>query len=280
LEPLIITAAVTGGGPARAHTPYHPVTPQAVADAAVDCWRAGAAIVHIHARHEDESTSSDAAAYRNIVERIRAAGCDVVLSLSAGDDGGKSNHEQRWAVLEATEELASLDMGPMNRGQRMYDNRPSYLREMAKRMLERRVKPEIDVFDTGQMDGVTRLIKDGLLMPPYFVQFVFGIAGAMPADVRMLPVLRSLLPADALWSIDCSGTDNETFQRFQLSAFVDGGHVRTGMEDHVYVRPGELAKSNAEMVAQWADTARIWGRPVASPADARRMLGLSGCKIG
>jgi 3-keto-5-aminohexanoate cleavage enzyme len=274
LQPLIITAAITGGGPPRAHTPYHPATPQAVADAAVDCWRAGAAIVHIHARHEDGSTSSDAEAYRDTVDRIRAVGCDVVLSLSAGDDGGKSNHEQRWAVLEATEELASLDMGPMNRGQRLYDNRPSYLREMAKRMLERGVRPEIDVFDSGQMDGVAGLIKAGLLKPPYFVQFVFGIAGGMPADLRMLPVMRSLLPADALWSIDCSGTDNETFQRFQMSAFVDGGHVRTGMEDHIYVRPGELAKSNADMVAQWVDTAHIWGRPVATPADARHMLGL------
>jgi 3-keto-5-aminohexanoate cleavage enzyme len=280
LQPLIISAAITGGGPARANTPYHPVTPQTVAEAAVECWRAGAAIVHIHARHEDESTSSDVGAYRNIAERIRAAGCDVILSLSAGDDGGRSNHEQRWAVLEAGEELASLDLGPMNRGQRLYDNRPSYLREMAKRMLERGVKPEIDVFDSGQMDGLARLIKDGLLEPPYFVQFVFGIPGGMPADLRMLPVMRALLPPDAQWSIDCSGTDNETFQRFQMSAFVDGGHVRTGMEDHVYVRPGELAKSNAEMVAQWVDTARIWGRPVASPAQTRQMLGLPERKAG
>ena len=274
MQPLIITAAVTGGGPARANTPHRPVTPQAVADAAVACWRAGAAIVHIHARHEDESTSSDVAAYRNAVDRIRAAGCDVVLSLSAGDDGGKSNHEQRWAVLEAGEELASLDLGPINLGGRLYDNRPSYLREMAKRMLERGVKPEIDVFDSGHMNGLAGMIKDGLVKPPYFVQFVFGVPGGMPLDLRMLPILRSMLPADAQWSMDCAGTDNETFQRFQMAAFVEGGHIRTGMEDHVYVRPGELAKDNAEMVTQWVDTARIWGRPVATPEEARRILGL------
>jgi 3-keto-5-aminohexanoate cleavage enzyme len=274
LQPLIITAAVTGGGPARANTPHRPVTPQTVADAAVACWRAGAAIVHIHARHDDESTSSDVGAYRNIVDRIRAAGCDAVLSLSAGDDGGKSDHEQRWAVLEAGEELASLDLGPINLGQRLYDNRPSYLREMAKRMLERGVKPEIDIFDSGHMNGLAGLIKDGLVKPPYFVQFVFGVPGGMPVDLRMLPILRSLLPAEAQWSMDCAGVDNETFQRFQMNAFVDGGHIRTGMEDHVYVRPGELAKDNAEMVAQWVDTARIWGRPVASTTEARRILGL------
>ncbi len=274
MEPLIITAAVTGGGPPRAGTPYRPVTPQGVADAAVECWRAGAAIVHIHARHDDESTNSDVAAYRNIVERIRAKGCDAVLSLSAGDDGGKSNHEQRWMVLEAGEELASLDLGPINLGQRLYDNRPSYLREMGKRMLERGVKPEIDVFDSGHLAGLHNLIKDGFAKPPYWVQFVFGVPGGMPVDLRMLPILRSLLPADAQWSMDCAGADNETFQRFQMAAFVDGGHIRTGMEDHVFVRPGELAKSNAEMVAQWVDTARIWGRPIASAREARAILGL------
>ncbi len=274
MEPLIITAAVTGGGPPRAGTPHRPVTPQAVADAAVECWRAGAAIVHIHARHDDESTSSDVGAYRNIVERIRAKGCDAVLSLSAGDDGGKSSHEQRWAVLEAGEELASLDLGPINLGQRLYDNRPSYLREMAKRMLERGVKPEIDVFDSGHLASLHNLIKDGLAKPPYWVQFVFGVPGGMPVDLRMLPILRSLLPPESQWSMDCAGSDNETFQRFQMAAFVDGGHIRTGMEDHVYLRPGELAKSNAEMVAQWVDTARIWGRPIASPKEARKVLGL------
>lgn len=276
MEPLIITAAVTGGGPARGTTPYHPVTPQAVADAAVECWRAGAAIVHIHARHDDESTSSDVAAYRNTVERIRAKECDAILSLSAGDDGGKSNHEQRWAVLEASEEFASLDLGPINLGGRLYDNRPSYLREMARRMLERGVRPEIDVFDTGHLaSGLASLIKDGLVKPPYFVQFVFGVPGGMPRDLRLLPVLRSHLPPGSQWSMDCAGADSEIFQRFQMAAFVEGGHVRTGMEDHVYLRPNELAKSNAEMVAQWVDTARIWGRPVATPAQAREMLGLA-----
>lgn len=280
MQPLIITAAVTGGGPARGSTPFHPVTPQAVADAAVESWRAGAAIVHIHARHDDESTSSDVAAYRNTIERIRAAGCDAVLSLSAGDDGGKSNHEQRWAVVEAGEELASLDLGPINLGGRLYDNRPAYLREMTKRMLGRGVRPEIDVFDTGHLaSGLASLIKEGLVKAPYFVQFVFGVPGGMPRDLRLLPILRSHLPPDAQWSMDCAGADSETFQRFQMAAFVEGGHVRTGMEDHVYVRPGELAKTNADMVSQWTETARIWGRPVATPAQAREMLGLPARKF-
>lgn len=274
MEPLIICAAVTGGAPARAKTPHHPVTPQAVADDAVACWRAGAAIIHIHARLPDETTSSDVPAYRDTVDRIRAAGCDAILSLSAGDDGGRADHATRLRVADAGEEIVSLDLGPINLGMRLYDNRPSYLREMAKRTLERGIKPEIDIFDSGHLDMLKTLIKDGLVKPPYHVQLVFGVPGGAPLDIRLLPLLISHLPPESEWSISCQTSDFETFLRFQMAAFVEGGHVRTGMEDHVYVRPNTLARTNAEMVEQWAKTAQIWGRPVAGPAEARRMLGL------
>lgn len=272
---MIICAAVTGGALARAKTPHHPVTPQAVADDAVACWRAGAAIVHIHARLADETTSSDIAAYRDTVDRIRATGCDAVLSLSAGDDGGHANHEQRLRVAEVGEELVSLDLGPINLGARLYDNRPSYLREMAVRMQKLGVKPEIDVLDTGHLDMLAAFVKEGLVKPPYHVQLVFGVPGGIPLDVRMLPILVSRLPPESEWSVSCQTSDFETFLRFQMAAFTDGGHVRTGMEDHVYVRPGELARNNAEMVEQWSATARTFGRPVATPAAARRMLGIT-----
>lgn len=275
MQPLIICAAVTGGALARAKTPHHPVTPQAVADDAVACWRAGAAIVHIHARLADETTSSDIAAYRDTVDRIRATGCDAVLSLSAGDDGGHANHEQRLRVAEVGEELVSLDLGPINLGARLYDNRPSYLREMAVRMQKLGVKPEIDVLDTGHLDMLAAFVKEGLVKPPYHVQLVFGVPGGIPLDVRMLPILVSRLPPESEWSVSCQTSDFETFLRFQMAAFTDGGHVRTGMEDHVYVRPGELARNNAEMVEQWSATARTFGRPVATPAAARRMLGIT-----
>ena len=278
MQPLMICAAVTGGAPARSKTPHHPVTPQQVAADAVACWRAGAAIVHIHARLADESTSSEVAAYRDTADRIRAAGCDAILSLSAGDDGGRADHALRLRVAEAGEELVSLDLGPINLGTRLYDNRPAYLREMAKRMLELGVRPEIDVLDSGHLDSLATLIKDGLVKPPYHVQLVFGVPGGIPLDVRLLPILVSRLPTGSEWSISCQTSDFETFLRFQMAAFTEGGHVRTGMEDHVYVRPGELARNNAEMVEQWAATARTFGRPLATPAEARRMLGIGGAR--
>ena len=274
MQPLIICAAVTGGAPARSKTPHHPVTPAAVAADAVACWRAGAAIVHIHARLSDETTSSEVVAYRDTVDRIRAAGCDAILSLSAGDDGGRADHALRLRVAEAGEELVSLDLGPINLGNRLYDNRPSYLREMAKRMLELGVRPEIDVLDSGHLDSLATLIKDGLVKPPYHVQLVFGVPGGIPLDVRLLPILVSRLPAGSEWSVSCQTSDFETFLRFQMAAFTEGGHVRTGMEDHVYVRPGELARNNAEMVEQWAVAARTFGRPLATPVEARGMLGI------
>lgn len=273
--PLIICAAVTGGSPARANTPHHPATPDSVAQSAIASWRAGAAIVHIHARLEDETTITTVAAYQDTIRRIRAGGCDAILSLSAGDDGGKAEHAQRLSVADVGEELVSLDLGPVNIGMRLYDNRPSYLREMGKRIIDRKIKPEIDIFDSGHLNGMQVMIKDGLLKPPYHVQFVFGLPGGIPLDLRMLPILIARLPAESHWSISCQGVDSETFVKFQMAAFVEGGHIRTGMEDHVYVRPGELAKSNEQMVEQWVQTARIWGRPVATPADARRMLGLA-----
>ncbi len=275
MQPLIICAAVTGGGPARSKTPHQPVTPEAVSDEAVACWRAGAAIVHIHARLADETTSSEIDAYRAIADRIRAAGCDAVLSLSAGDDGGRANHEQRLRVAEAGEELVSLDLGPINLGGRLYDNRPSYLREMAKRMLAHGVRPEIDVFDSGHLDSLALLIKEELVKPPYHVQLVFGVPGALPLDERLLPILIERLPPHSEWSISCQTSDAEVYQRFMLYAFSHGGHVRTGVEDIVYARPGVLAQSNVELVQQWVETAAIWGRRIATADETRTMLGIT-----
>ena len=119
-------------------------------------------------------------------------------------------------------------------------------------------------------------VKEGLVKPPYHVQLVFGVPGGIPLDVRMLPILVSRLPPQSEWSVSCQTSHFETFLRFQMAAFTEGGHIRTGMEDHVYLRPGELARNNAEMVEQWSETALTFGRPVATPADARRMLGIVG----
>jgi 3-keto-5-aminohexanoate cleavage enzyme len=280
MKPFIICAAVTGGSPAKSKTPHHPATPKEVAEATVTCWRAGAAMVHFHARLEDGRTTTDVKAYREIVDQIKAAGCDAILNLSAGDDGGRASHAERLQVAEVGAEMVSLDAGSFNFGNRLYDNSPSYLREMVKRMQIRGIKPEIEIFDVGHLDGVTMMVEDGLLTAPHYIQFVFGLPGGLPPDVRLLPFLLERLPLGTEWGISSPTNDHETFLRLTMNAFTSGGHLRTGMEDYVYLRPGELARTNAEMVEQWVQTARIWGRPVASPSEARKMLGISAIEAG
>lgn len=275
MKPLIICAAVTGGSPAKSKTPHHPITPQAVADEAVACWRAGAAMIHIHARLEDGSTIMEVGAYMNIVERIQAAGCDAIINLSAGDDGGKADHKMRLSIADAAVEMVSLDAGPINIGNRIYNNSLSYLEEMAGRMMKKNIKPEIEIFDVGHIAAIDGLIKKGLLKAPYYMQFVFGVPGGMPTDPRMLPLCLEHMPENTEWAISAQTSDPSKYIALQMPAFVQGGHVRCGMEDFVYLRDGELATSNAQCVEQWTETAKIWGRPVASPKDARKILGIN-----
>jgi len=272
--PLIICAAPTGGAPARSKTPHHPVTPQAVVDEALACWRAGAAMIHLHARLEDGTTTMDVKAYRAIVDKIEAAGCDAIINLSAGDDGGKADHAMRFGVAESGVEMVSLDAGPINIGNRIYNNSLAYLEDMAGRMLKKNIKPEIEIFDVGHIAAIMGLIAKGLLKAPYYIQFVFGVPGGMPLDPRMLSICRDYMPEGSQWAVSAQTANAQEYVTLQMQAFTQGGHVRCGMEDFVYLREGELAESNAQSVEQWVKTAQIWGRPVASPADARKLLGI------
>jgi 3-keto-5-aminohexanoate cleavage enzyme len=274
MKPLIICAAVTGGAPPKARTPHHPVTPQAVADEMMACWRAGASMIHIHARLEDGSTVMDVGAYRAIIDKVLAQGCDAIINVSAGDDGGKADHAMRLSIADCGVEMVSLDAGPININTRIYNNSPDYLEKMARLMKDRRIKPEIEIFDSGHLQSIQKLVKMGLLAAPHFIQFVFGVPGGLPMDPRFLPLLRDHLPEGSEWAISAQTLDPDTYVALMMAAFTQGGHVRCGMEDQIHLRKGELATSNAQFVEQWVETARIWGRPVASPTEARRILGI------
>lgn len=231
-------------------------------------------MIHLHARLEDGSTIMDVRAYRNIVDRIVDAGCDAIINLSAGDDGGKADHKMRLSIADSGVEMVSLDAGPINIGNRIYNNSLAYLEEMASRMLKKNIKPEIEIFDVGHLAAIKGLIEKKLLMSPYYIQFVFGVPGGMPLDSRFLPLCLEHAPEGTEWAISAQTTDPEAYIALQMQAFVQGGHVRCGMEDYIYLRDGELATSNAQSVEQWTQTAKIWGRPVASPSDARKLLGI------
>jgi len=181
MKPLIICAAVTGGAPAKAKTPHHPTTPREVVDSAVACWRAGASVIHYHARLEDGSTTMDVDAYRDIADRIRATGCDAILNLSAGDNGGRANHEQRLNVTDVGAEIVSLDVGSFNIANRIYDNSPTYLRAMSERMRRKNIVPEIEVFDVGNLTEVLGLIAAvAVVAPDVEVHAIVAAAENMP----------------------------------------------------------------------------------------------------
>ncbi|MGL4287262.1 MAG: 3-keto-5-aminohexanoate cleavage protein [Phreatobacter sp.] len=272
-QPLIITAALTGGGPRKG--PAHPVTPGAVVADAATAWRAGAAIIHIHARTADGGTTMAPAAYRAMVEAIRADGCDALIDLSAGDDSGKADHAARLAVVKGGGDLVTLAGGPFNLGRRLYDNGPEFIDRMARAIAASTAKPIFEIFDTGQMATLHRLLAEGVLVPPVMVEFVLGVPGGMPVDARLLPVLTERLPSNALWSISVQTTDPAAFRSVLQQAVRLGGHVRTGLEDHIFDAEGGLATGNAAMVAEAVAFAHDHGRTIATAAEARRLLGFA-----
>jgi 3-keto-5-aminohexanoate cleavage enzyme len=276
MRPLIITAALTGGGSPKARTPFQPVTHDEIVAEALAAWRAGAAMIHLHARTPSGAPTSDRSSYVRLCEAIRGEGCDAILNISAGDNGGQASHAERLALVDVGAEVVSLDAGSFNIGGRLYDNNPDYLRRLATGMRAVGVKPEIEIFDTGHISTVSRLAAEGLLSPPHFVQFVTGPSGTIPPDARILTLLLEQLPDGCEWCVSAqAGDDHGKHGRLLLWAFSNGGHVRTGMEDTIWLRPGELARSNASLVEQWVRTAELWGRPIASPAEARSLLGIS-----
>jgi 3-keto-5-aminohexanoate cleavage enzyme len=270
-DKLIISAALTGSWPTKAQNPAVPITEEEIASAAVDAWRAGAAIVHLHVRNEQGKVTCDPARYAKARDLIRAAGSDVIVNMSTGGGAGQTTDEQRAEPIALAPEIASFDCGSLNFGQTVFVNSPAFLDELARRMRAHGVLPEIECFEPGHVANAHRLIDEGKLTPPFWFQFVLGVRGGWPGTVKQLLNLLDMLPTGANWSVCGIG-------RAQLplgiTAMAMGGHVRTGLEDNIYYHKGELATSNAQLVARLVRIAGELGRPVASPAEAREILGL------
>lgn len=268
---VIISAATTGSWPTKAQNPALPVTELEIAAAAVGCRAAGAAIVHIHVRDDQGRVTCDPTRYARVRDAVRAAGCDVILNMSTGGGAGQTTDDERMAPVDLAPEIASFDCGSVNFGDRVFINSPGFLRDLATRMTRHGVQPEIECFEAGHVQNALRLIDDGLLTPPFWFQFVLGVRGGAPATVKQLVHLVAMLPAGAQWSVCGIG-------RAQLpmgiAAMAMGGHVRTGLEDNLYYRKGELAQSNEQLVARLVRIAEEAGRPVATPAETRLLLGL------
>lgn len=272
---LTICAAITGSRQKSDHNQNHPITTQTIVEQAEAAWRAGAAIVHCHARTDKGEPTNNAGAYSDIVSELRAANCAAVVNFSAGDVGGRSTHNERVAVVSCGAEIVSIGGGSFNSGHRIYDNGPTFQRLMLDKMHRDGVTPEFELFDFGQISNLCEQISDGHLTSKSFVNLVFGVPGGLPLHLELLPIAVYTLPHEVHWTVVCVTDDPWVHQCFLLQALALGGNIRVGMEDCPFVSPGRVASSNSELVERWASIARALGRELSDEAHVRQKLGIS-----
>jgi uncharacterized protein (DUF849 family) len=290
---VMISCAVTGSADTPGRNPAVPVTPAQIAQSAIDAAKAGAAIVHIHVRNpETTRPSMNPAHYREVVERIRGSGSDVLINLTTGPGARfspgaedplqpgpgttmKSAAERVQHIVELKPEICSLDMGSMNMGQYVFVNTPGYLETMAVAIRDAGVLPELEVFEAGHLLLAKRMIESGHIMAPGMFQICLGVAWAQPATPEAMTYMRSLLPASSPWF--AFGISLHQFPMVAQAVLL-GGHPRVGLEDNIYLEKGKLAPSNAALVEKAAKIIEILGDVVATPADARELLGLQPVK--
>ena len=274
MDKTIISVAVVGSGPTKEMNPAVPYTPKEIADAAIECHEAGAAITHIHVRDPETGiVSSRLELFAEVVDRIRQA-CDIAINLttSGGNIKGENIIEERLEPVTLKPEICSLDIGSLNFGNRIFMNPPDWGIAAAKRMRERRVKPEIEVFDAGHIRQAKRMIEDGAFEDPPFIQLCMGPGWGIEATPENLIFMKSLLPPDVIWS--ALGVGKAQLPMVTMACLM-GGHMRVGFEDNIYLRRGVLLNSNAQMVDLAAGIVEKLQGEIATPNDAREMLGLT-----
>ena len=270
-EPLIIACAVVGAELTRDVYPGLPLTPDEIAVAAEQAVTAGASVIHLHVRDEEGRPSQRPDIFAEVSARIRER-CDCIIQFSTGGAVGTPLSE-RCAPLQLRPEMATLSMGTMNFGTEIYENSEATINAIAKAIQDSGCMAELEVFDLGMLESIGRFTVRGILPERYHVDFVLGVPGGMAGTFRNLVLLVERLSAGQSWSVAALGR-----QQLPLTthAIAMGGHVRVGLEDNIYYRKGELAKSNAQLVARVVRLAGELERPVANVTAARKILGLAG----
>lgn len=272
-SPCIITVAITGAVPKKADNPAVPVTPAEQIESTHEAYEAGATIAHIHVRDANEAPSSDPDLFAAVQEGIHKHCPGMIVQFSTGGRG--RDQAQRGAMLHLRPDMASLATGSVNFPTTIYENPPDFVEGLATTMLEHGVKPEVEVFDTAMLYTAARMAETGLIEAPAHVQFVMGIPNALPARRRLLDFLVSELDdvmPGATWT--AAGIGRHQYQVNQWCLEM-GGHCRTGLEDNIKYDRDRLAASNAELVQKVADACGDYGRHVATPEEARRVLSLA-----
>ncbi|SAK51796.1 PF05853 family protein [Caballeronia catudaia] len=271
-EPCVISVAITGSVPRKKDNPAVPITIAEQVESTHEAYEAGATLVHLHVRDEDERSSSDRHRFAELQEGIRKHCPDIIIQFSTGGRG--RSFEQRGAMLDLKPDMASLATGSVNFPTTVYENPPDFVRSLAQTMLDHNVKPEIEIFDLAMLYSTVDLVNQGLLKSPVHVQFVLGVKNALPARLEILEFeveqLRKNLP-DATWTAAGIGRHQLEVNHWTLQL---GGHCRTGLEDNVRWDKDTLAKSNAQLVSRVASLCAEYGRPVATAKEARKLLSL------
>ena len=274
MRPVVVAVAITGSVPRKKDNPALPTTPAEQIESTHEAYEAGASLTHIHVRNPDESSSSDPALFAQVMEGVRKYCPGMIVQFSTGGRG--RDQAARGSALPLKPEMASLSTGSVNFPTIVYENSPALVEDLATKMRDHGVKPEIEIFDLSHIHGARRLVEAGLMGEAPHVQFVMGVKNAMPAEERLLDVLlaetRRVLPK-ATWTAAGIGANQARVMEWALARRSDG--VRTGLEDNIRISKDRLARSNAELVeVTVALMARHQARP-ATCAEARAMLGLA-----
>jgi len=275
MKKLIITAALCGAGTTKAQTPHVPITPSEIAEDAVNCVKAGAAIIHIHARDEEGKNCMATDVFTGLVDRVRKRLADEKLDavLNLTTSGSTWPEDVRIAHLPILmPEMCSYDPGSMNwANSYVFLNTPAFLEKLGAKCQELQIKPELEIFDAGMLGNVEYYLKKGILKPPCHYQFVLDVAGGMPGNIESLAYLHPKLPLGSTWSITGIGKSHVPMMLAGLAAGCDG--LRVGLEDNVFLDKGVLA-TNLQLVTRAVAYGNMVGREIATAREARQILGL------
>lgn len=272
-KPCIICVAVTGSLPTKQNNPAVPISVNEQIESTQEAFEAGATIVHAHVRNDDQTPSSDPEKFARLQEGIETHCPGMIIQFSTGGRSGAG--KERGGMLQLKPDMASLSVGSNNFPTRVYENPPDLVDWLAAEMLAQDVKPEIEAFDLSHILKAKEMSANGQLSGVPYIQFVMGVKNAMPADKHVFDfyvrTVERLFGKDAPWCAAGIGASQITLNNWAIAA---GGHARTGLEDNVRLDRNTLAPSNAALVVRVAEIAAANDRPIASPAQAREILGL------
>jgi 3-keto-5-aminohexanoate cleavage enzyme len=271
MEKLIISACICGAEVTKEQNPAVPYTVEEIVREAKSAYDAGAAVIHLHVRWDDGTPTQSKDRFQECVDAIRKVCPDVIIQPSTGGAVGMTDEERLQSCdINPTPEFATLDCGTCNfGGDEIFVNTDNTIMNFAKIMKEKGIKPELEVFDKGMVDTALKVDKKGLLEHPLHFDFVLGVQ--MSATLRDLVFISNSIPEGSTWTATGLGKNAWHIAAATISL---GGHVRVGFEDNLYLERGRLAKSNGEMVEKAASIAKLLGREIATPAEAREILGL------